>query len=109
MHLATLYRRSLAFHWPTHLATTFGVAVAAAVLTGALLVGDSIRGSLRARALGRLGHVTHALMARSYFRETLAADVAGAAQPPADTCRLVQSFSCEVGFTMRSHARGSIG
>jgi len=80
LHLATLYRRSLAFHWPTHLATMLGVAVAAAVLTGALVVGDSIRGSLRARALGRLGRVDHALIARSYFRESLAADVADVAQ-----------------------------
>ena len=72
LRLANLYRRSLAFHWPTHLATMLGVVVASAVLTGALMVGDSMRGSLKATALKRLGRVDHALMARHFFRESLA-------------------------------------
>ena len=39
--------RNLIFFWRMNLAVTLGAAVAAAVLTGALLVGDSVRGSLR--------------------------------------------------------------
>ena len=39
--------------WATSLATAAGVAVAAAVITGSLIVGDSVRGSLRDLALDR--------------------------------------------------------
>ena len=42
-----LISASLRYHWRTNLAVACGVAVGAAVLTGALLVGDSMRGSLR--------------------------------------------------------------
>ncbi len=38
-----------------------GVAVAVAVLAGALVVGDSVRGSLRDQALGGLGRTEHAI------------------------------------------------
>ena len=51
----TLVARSLTFHWRTNLAVLLGVAAASAVLAGALVVGDSVRGSLREIALGRLG------------------------------------------------------
>ena len=51
----TLVTRSLTFHWRTNLAVLLGVAAASAVLAGALVVGDSVRGSLREIALGRLG------------------------------------------------------
>ena len=53
----TLARRSVAFYLKSHLGTILGAAIATAVLTGALLVGDSVRGSLRAMALARLGKV----------------------------------------------------
>jgi ABC-type lipoprotein release transport system permease subunit len=45
-----LLRRNLVFHRRGNLAVLLGVAVGTAVLTGALLVGDSLRGSLRKRA-----------------------------------------------------------
>ena len=46
-----------------------GVVVGAAVLTGALLVGDSLRGSLRDLTLRRLGWVDDALIGGRFFRE----------------------------------------
>src|SRR5438067_2225948 len=49
--------RNLAYHWRGNLAVLLGVAVGSAVLTGALLVGDSLRGSLRARAERQLAGV----------------------------------------------------
>ncbi len=52
-----------------------GAAVGAAALTGALLVGDSMRGSLRAAALGRLGRVDHALVSSRFFREELVSQI----------------------------------
>lgn len=63
-----------------HFATAWGVAAAAAVITGALLVGDSMRGSLRALVLGRLGRIDSLLLAEHPFRielvDALAADPA---------------------------------
>jgi len=50
--------------------------VATAVLTGALLVGDSVRGSLRDLTLDRLGKIDYALVTHKYFREDLLVDLA---------------------------------
>jgi ABC-type antimicrobial peptide transport system permease subunit len=55
-----------------HLAVAAGVAIAAAVITGALLVGDSMRGSLRTLALEGLGRVDSVLIAEHPFRAALA-------------------------------------
>ena len=52
----------------THLAVAAGVAVATAVITGALLVGDSVRGSLRDLVLERLGNIETVLVAEQPFR-----------------------------------------
>jgi ABC-type antimicrobial peptide transport system permease subunit len=56
-----LARRSLLFFLRSHLGTVAGAAIATAVLTGALLVGDSVRGSLREMALARIGKIDFAL------------------------------------------------
>jgi putative ABC transport system permease protein len=69
--------RSLVFHRRIHLAVALGVAAATAVLTGALLVGDSVRGSLRDLALDRLGEIDQILVAPHFFRSELANEVAG--------------------------------
>ena len=47
MRLSTLLSRNLIYFWRSNLAVVLGVATAVAVLAGALLVGDSVRGSLR--------------------------------------------------------------
>ena len=47
MTFGRLLWRNLWFHWRGNLAVLLGVIVGAAVLTGALLVGDSLRGSRR--------------------------------------------------------------
>ncbi|MFQ5490923.1 MAG: ABC transporter permease, partial [Phycisphaerae bacterium] len=73
MNLLTYHRRSVAYHRRSHLAVALGVAVGTAALTGALLVGDSMRGSLRQAALSRLGRVTHALIAPRFFSQQVAA------------------------------------
>ena len=59
MTLRQLLFRSLKFHRRGNLAVLLGVAVSAAVITGALLVGDSLRGSLRDQALRRIGWVEY--------------------------------------------------
>ena len=68
--------RSLTYYWRTNLAVVLGVATAVSVLAGALLVGDSVRGSLRDLLLGRLGRTDHVIASTSLFREQLAQDLA---------------------------------
>ena len=57
-----LLLRNLLYHWRGNLAVFLGVVVGTAVLTGALLVGDSLRGSLRDLTLDRLVWVDDALV-----------------------------------------------
>lgn len=61
--------RSLTFYWAAQLPVLLGVAVGAAVLTGALLVGDSLRGSLRERAEKQLNGVRSAWVGQKLVRE----------------------------------------
>jgi len=70
--------RTLAHYWRVNVAVALGAAVATAVLSGALLVGDSVRGSLRELTLDRLGSIDRALVAGRFFREELADDLASA-------------------------------
>ena len=67
--------RSLVFHWRVHLAVVLAVAAATAVLTGALIVGDSMRGSLREITLDRLGKVDVLIAGNGFFREALAEEL----------------------------------
>jgi putative ABC transport system permease protein len=71
--------RSLAYYWRSHLAVIAGVATAVAVLAGALLVGDSVRGSLRELVLQRLGRTDAVVTSTGFFREALAAEMTRAA------------------------------
>ena len=69
--------RSLVYHGRMNLAVALGVAAAAAVLIGALIVGDSVRGSLRSLALDRLGRIDEVLVSERFFRTALAEELAG--------------------------------
>ena len=70
-----LIHRSLIHHKRTNLAVLLGAAVGTAVLTGALLVGDSVRGSLRQLTLDRLGNIDYAMTSDRYFGEALSASL----------------------------------
>ncbi len=61
MTFSTLILRSLRHHARAHLGVLLGATVGSAVLIGALLVGDSVRGSLRDMALARLGKIEAAM------------------------------------------------
>src|SRR5580658_6291299 len=80
MRISTLLARNLKWYWRTNLAVLLGVATAAGVLGGALLVGDSVRTSLRDLVLARLGNTDYVVARNGFFREDLAAAFAKAGQ-----------------------------
>jgi ABC-type lipoprotein release transport system permease subunit len=70
-----LIRRSLTHYWRTNLAVVAGVAAAVTVLSGALLVGESVRASLRDLVEARLGAADLAVVSPDFFRAALASDL----------------------------------
>ena len=73
MTFRTLIRRSLCFHWRSHLGVVLGAAIGSAALIGALVVGDSVKESLREQTLKQLGRTAYALApGERSFREELA-------------------------------------
>ena len=75
MQPGRLVLRGLAFYWRTHAAVVLGVATAVAVFAGALLVGDSVRGSLRDLLLMQLGRTDRVVVSTGFFREALSEDL----------------------------------
>src|SRR5262245_12404615 len=71
-----LLLRNLLYHRRGNLAAFLGLVLATAVLTGALVVGDSLRGSLRRHALSQLAWVDQAMVTPRFFRAALASEVA---------------------------------
>ncbi|MFM7836414.1 MAG: hypothetical protein ACKPJD_31860, partial [Planctomycetaceae bacterium] len=80
-----LLLNSLLWHRRTHLLVLLAVAVSTAVIGGSLIVGDSVRGSLRKMTLSRLGGISHAIHAPVFFREKLAQELAARKNAPAVT------------------------
>ncbi len=69
----TLVVRSLRFHARAHWGTFLGAAIGSTVLIGALVVGDSVRESLRQMAVVRVGRTPLALASHDrLFRDVLA-------------------------------------
>lgn len=77
MTFMALLFRNLRYHWRGNLAVFLGVALGTAVLTGALFVGDSLRGSLKELTLDQLGWVEQTLTPGRFFRTRLGVEVAG--------------------------------
>ena len=102
MTLGTLLLRNLAHHWRGLLAVGTGVAVGATVLTGSLIVGDSMRASLRDLTLDRLGSVDCALVGSRFFREQLAAEVGNRESVRAASAILLRSSAVHGGTNARA-------
>ena len=81
--MTPLVVRGLAYYWRTNVAVVCGVATAVAVLGGALLIGESVRGSLRDLVLQRLGRTDYVIVSAGFFRERLSDDVRSANESPA--------------------------
>lgn len=77
MSLFKLARRSLAFYWRTNIGVLLSVVVSTSVLTGALIVGDSVRESLMMMVNARLGKTEFALVPQQrFFRAALSDELA---------------------------------
>jgi ABC-type lipoprotein release transport system permease subunit len=63
--------RNLRHYWRINLAVAVGVGIAVSALAGALVVGDSVRSSLRELALARLGRVDAVVTATTLFTAQL--------------------------------------
>ena len=58
---------TIKYYWGINLTLMLCITLATGVLVGSLIVGDSMRGSLRDITLERLGKIQHAVVANQYF------------------------------------------
>ena len=76
MRSLTLIRKSLEHYWKSNIAVLLGIATAVAVLAGALLVGDSVRASLRSLVLSQFGQTDDVITSSTYvFTERLVTEM----------------------------------
>ncbi len=75
MSTVRLLWQSLFYYWRTNLAVLLGVIAGTAVIGGALIVGDSVRGSLETMSRERLGRIDYALSSHRFVQESLAASL----------------------------------
>src|SRR2546427_12606342 len=110
MRMRSLVFRGLSYYWRTNAAVVAGVATAVAVLAGALLVGDSVRGSLRDLVLQRLGRTEQIVVSSGFFREALATALASDASIGA-ACPLlaVEGIGAAQGVGRRAAGRQGDG
>ncbi|MCA8999863.1 MAG: hypothetical protein KDA80_22905, partial [Planctomycetaceae bacterium] len=80
MTVLQLLIRNLSYYWRTNLAVIAGVIAATAVIGGALVVGDSVRDSLKQMSLDRLGKIDHAINGPRFFRQELAEELENASE-----------------------------
>lgn len=99
-----LLLRTIQFHRQTSFAVLLGVVIATAVISGALIVGDSVRESLRLMTLVRLGQIDHVLQSPRFFREELATDLEKLPQFQSDFSHVAPAISLVCGL---QHASGA--
>jgi putative ABC transport system permease protein len=75
MKRSRLLLRNLTYYRRTNLPVIAGVAIAVAVLSGALLVGQSVRASLRRLLYERIGATEYLVTAEHFFSERLASSL----------------------------------
>ena len=76
MNVYHLILRSLGYYWKSHLAVAIGIAICAMVITGTLIVGDSVKASLEEATQLRLGKTQYLFTGIDrYFRASLANQV----------------------------------
>jgi putative ABC transport system permease protein len=77
--------RNLTYYRRTNIPVILGVAIAVAVLSGALMVGQSVRASLRHLLFERIGAAEYLIAAENFFRE----DLSLAFEPALASCPII--------------------
>jgi len=85
MKTSRLLLRNLTYYRRTNLPVIAGVAIAVAVFSGALMVGQSVRASLRRLLFERIGAAEYLIAAENFFRE----DLSLAFNPPVRSCPII--------------------
>ncbi len=76
MTLLTLILRSISYYWKSHLMIILGAAISTMVITGTLIVGDSVRFSLEKTTELRIGKTAYSFSGNDrFFRSQLASDI----------------------------------
>ncbi len=100
----SLILSSLRFYWRTHLGVLAGAMLASAVLTGALLVGDSVDYSLRTFAMNRLAGIHFAADTQNqYFQDALAPALAERAKTGVAAALQLRGMAIVQGGTPEDH------
>lgn len=89
----------------SYLTVVLGVALATAVITGALIVGDSVRDSLRRMSLERLGSVDFVVRGPRFFRQDLAQRLSKEVVEPVIAPAIVVPGSVQTGTLKDSSTR----
>ncbi|MCA9030820.1 MAG: hypothetical protein KDA66_08430, partial [Planctomycetaceae bacterium] len=105
MNSTRLLFSNLLYYWRTNLAVLLGVAAATAVIGGALVVGDSVRESLKQMSLDRLGKIDHLLTGPRFFTEELANSLGDDAKNVTFAPAIVMQGTVEYGETRESAVR----
>lgn len=86
--------QSIRFYWKQHLAVFFGTVISTAVLTGALIVGDSVRMSLNKLVDVRLGNARYVLQSGDRFvRNELASEIGANLNTPTAALLMVKGIA----------------
>ncbi|MBN2313533.1 MAG: FtsX-like permease family protein [Sedimentisphaerales bacterium] len=110
MTLWRLAHRSLTFYWRTNLGVFLTVVASTAILTGALVVGDSVRYSLRRMVISRLGTTQFALISQDrFFRAQLAEELAEALKTPTAPLLQVRGVVSDGDDTRRANSIEVLG
>lgn len=102
MDVIRFIRNNLRFYRRKHLLLALGVAISGAVLTGALMVGDSVKYSLNQIVEQRLGNITHVVKAGDrYFTQTYTERVGKQLQVPVSSILLQEASAAVDGGQKR--------
>ena len=110
MKVGRLVWRGLDHHRWMHLLVMLGVATTTAVITGALLVGESVRGSLTDLTLDRLGGMDLLLIRDQFFDRQLVDQVRNCPQVDAEVgVQAAEGLCLFSGVTVERRAAGRAG
>ena len=102
MNIRRFIGNNLKYYWKKNLLLALGVAISGAVITGALMVGDSVKYSLNRIVEQRLGDVSHVLKSGDrYFTNGLTERVGEQLKVPVSSLLLQEGSAIADGGQLR--------